>query len=56
MSSTANMNFREIYFEHKDMMHIVGKPTFGPLQAMLLQLKSNASSVPWNFRGNHMNT
>ena len=54
MSSTGNTNFRELYFEHKDLMRIVGKPTFTPLHVMLLELKANASSVPCNLRdGSH---
>ena len=40
MSSAGNKNFRELYFEHKDLTRIVGKPTFGYLHAMLIELKA----------------
>jgi len=51
MSSTGNTNFLELYFEHKNLMRIVGEPTFGSLHVMLLELKANAISVPYNLGG-----
>ena len=52
MLSIGNTNFRELYFEHKDLMRIVGKPTFDPpLHAMILELEANTSSVPCNLGG-----
>ena len=49
MLSTGNTNFRELYFKYKDLTRILGKPTFTPLHAMLLELKTNTSSVPCNL-------
>ena len=46
MSATSNTNFRDLYFEHKRLTRIVGKPTFTTLHLLLLQLKVDASSVP----------
>ena len=51
MSSTGNTNFLELYFEHKYLTCIVGKPTFTPLHAVLLELKLNAISVLCNLGG-----
>ena len=46
MSTTGMTNFRDLYFEHKHLMQIIGKSSFATLHLLLLQLKSNASSVP----------
>ena len=48
---TANTNFQELYFEHKDMPRIMGEPTFSTLHEMLRRLKANASSVPCTLGG-----
>ena len=51
MFSTGNTNFRELYFEHKELTRIMDEPTFGPLHNMLLELKANASSISCNLGG-----
>ena len=45
MSATSNMNFRDLYFEHKSLSQIFSKPTFSTLHLILLQFKANASFV-----------
>ena len=44
-------NVREIYFKHQDLTWINVKPTFTALHHMMLQLKSNAVSVPCSLGG-----
>ena len=48
---TSNTDFKELYFEHKDMPRIVGEPSFTTLHDMLRRLKANASSVPCTLGG-----
>ena len=50
MSSCA-LDVKELYFEHKVFTRIVGESTFDTLQKMLLQIKTNASSVPCTLDG-----
>ena len=51
MSATSNTNFRDLYFEHKDLTRIIGEPTFSTLHLMILELKANASSVSSTLGG-----
>ena len=48
---TSNTDFRELYFEHKDMPRIMGEPSFTSLHDLLRRLKLNASSVPCSLGG-----
>ena len=48
---TSNTNFKELYFEHKDIPRIVGEPSLTSLHEMLRRLKANASSVPCTLGG-----
>ena len=46
MSATSNTHFRDLYFKHKYLTQIIGKPNFSTIHLMLLQLKANTISVP----------
>ena len=48
---TSNTDFKELYFEHKDMPRIIGEPSFTSLHDLLRRLKANASSVPCTLGG-----
>ena len=48
---TSNIDFKELYFEHKDVPRIVGEPSFSSLHDLLRRLKANASSVPCTLGG-----
>ena len=39
-------NYRELYFEHRLLTRINGKPNFFSLNYLLIELKANAGSVP----------
>ena len=51
MNVTGNTNMCEAYFKHQYLTPIQGKPNFNRLHGMLIQLKSNASSVPNTLGG-----
>ena len=51
MSTTSNTSFRDLNFDHKFLTRIIGEPTFSTHHLMLLQLKSNASSLPSTLGG-----
>ena len=51
MSTLGTTNFRELYYTYKYLTRISGESTFTPLHAMILELKSNASSVPSTIGG-----
>ena len=51
MSTRATSSVREIYFEHKDLSHIVSEPVFDSLHQILLEVKANLNSVPSTLSG-----
>ena len=51
MSTTANINLNELYFEFKALTKIIGKPTFNKLHEMFWQLKVNTAAVPCTLVG-----
>ena len=51
MSTTANINLNELYFEYKVLTKIIGEPTFDKLHEMFRQLKANMAAVPCTLGG-----
>lgn len=52
--NNRNVNVRDIYFQHRTLVKIHGKPTYESLKILLNQIKANASSVPTTIGGgNH---
>ena len=51
MSTTANINLNELYFEYKVLTEITGEPTFDELHKMFQQLKANMAAVPCTLGG-----
>ena len=46
MLSSNTTHYRDLYFEHRNLTQISGKPSFANLRKILLELKANAVSVP----------
>ena len=51
MSTTANINLNELYFEYKVLTKIIDEPTFDKLHEMFRQLKSNTAAFPCTMVG-----
>ena len=51
MLSSSLTDYRDLYFEHKNLTRISGEPTFVMLHQLLLELKANAVSVPSTLGG-----
>ena len=51
MSTTANINLNELYFQYKVLTKIIGEPTFDKLHKMFQQLKANTEAVPCTLEG-----
>ena len=51
MSTTANINLNELYFEYKVLTKIIGQPTFDKLHKMFQQLQANTAAVPCTMGG-----
>ena len=47
MSTTANINLNELYFEYKLLTKMIGEPTFDTLHEMFRQLKANTGLLPY---------
>ena len=48
---SRNVNVRELYFQHRTLTPIIGRPTYASLQTLLVQLKANAHAVPTTLGG-----
>ena len=51
MTTLANTNMRELYFENKTLTFIMGEPIFASLHQILLQLKADTNSIPTTLGG-----
>src|SRR5688500_7301577 len=51
MNSSKIPNVKDVYFQHKVLTRVHGKPTFETLKVLLDELKANASSVPTTLGG-----
>ena len=51
MISSKTTHYRDLYFEHKHLTRISGKPNFSSLHKILLEIKANAVSVPSTLGG-----
>ena len=49
--STSNINLRELYFEYKVLMKIIGEPDFEKLHLLFCKLKDNAAAVQCTLGG-----
>ena len=49
--STANTNYKETYFLHKEVTKIHGEPTYEAIHWLHKEIKANAASVPSNLGG-----
>ena len=51
MSTTANINLNELYFEYKILNKITGEPSFDKLHEMFRKFKANTAAVPCTLGG-----
>ena len=49
--TTSSVNYRETFFEKKELTKIRGEPTYESLQLLIKELKANASTVHSNLGG-----